>query len=82
MRGILPEGVRLRTDKMGFETPTGRLLHDNRAFFMDLLQRHLSDPFVRTDAVARSFEAGHIEERLLSSILSYLTWKEQFSIGN
>jgi asparagine synthase (glutamine-hydrolysing) len=82
MKGMMPETVRTRTDKMGYNTPTGRLLQDNQPFLMDLIRRHLSDPFVRTDSVAKAFAAGQIQENLLCSLLSYFSWKEQFGISN
>jgi asparagine synthase (glutamine-hydrolysing) len=82
MKGIMPETVRTRADKMGYNTPTGRLLQDNQSFLMDLLRRHLSDPFVQADSVAKAFEVGQIQENLLCSLLSYFSWKEQFGISN
>lgn len=81
MRGVIPEAVRQRTDKMGYETPTGRLLRDNRVMFLPLLQRHLDDEIIDARAVLRRFDSGRLDQRLLCSALSYLTWKEEFGVA-
>lgn len=81
LSGVLPDEVRMRKDKMGFETPTGRLFQDNKVFFQDLLRRHLGDPLVRVPHVLQAYMNSTIEETLLCSVCSYLTWKEQFQIN-
>jgi len=81
MRGVLPESVRARTDKMGFDTPTGRLLRENETFFLGLLSRHEDDPFVDVAALRRGLSQGGAEENVLCSLLSYLSWKETFDVA-
>lgn len=80
MEGVLPEEIRWRTDKMGYETPTGALLRANRSMFLPLLERHTDDPVVDAGALARRFEDPGLDERLLCSVLTYLTWKEMFDV--
>ncbi len=79
MRGILPDEVRNRTDKMGYETPSGRLIRRNRALFLPLLRRHAGDPILDTNAIEKKFDSEQLDERLLCSAISYLSWKETFA---
>lgn len=81
MNGILPEGVRRRTDKMGYETPTGRLIRQNRQLFLPLLQRHRDDPILDVRVLERRFDADGTDERLLCGAVSYLSWKEAYSVS-
>lgn len=80
MSGVLPEGVRRRTDKMGYETPTGSLIRQNRDMFLPLLDRHRGDPVLNVPAIERRFESEALDERLLCSAVSYLSWKETFAV--
>lgn len=79
MTGILPNEVRNRTDKMGYETPTGHLIRQNRALFVPLLARHRDDTVLDVPAIERRFESEALDERLLCGIVSYLSWKETFA---
>jgi asparagine synthase (glutamine-hydrolysing) len=80
MRGRLPEEIRVRTDKMGFDTPTGRLLSGGKVPFSDLLRRNGADRLLDTSAIAKAFSSGSINENVLCSALSYLTWAEEFGV--
>jgi asparagine synthetase B (glutamine-hydrolysing) len=77
---VLPEAIRLRKDKMGFDTPTARLMGDNQAFFASLMLRHRDDPLVDVPAVLDACQRGAVEEALLCAVCSYLTWREQFDV--
>ncbi len=81
MRQDVPTRILDRTDKMGFETPTGRLLRENRDFFADLMRRHADDPFVQGSAVAEAMTGPGLDENLLCSIITYLSWKEEFGLS-
>lgn len=78
MDGILPAEVQNRTDKMGYETPTGRLLRRNGTAFQALLERHRDDAVLNVPALVRDFGSEALDERLLCAALSYLSWKEAF----
>jgi asparagine synthase (glutamine-hydrolysing) len=78
MHGMLPEVVENRTDKMGYDTPTGRLIRESRDTFLPLLRRHAGDPILDTEAVARDFDSPRIDEDFLCGALSYLSWREVF----
>ncbi len=80
MSGILPEEIRLRTTKMGFDTPTSRLLRDNRQFFERILARHHADRHVDVPAVEKAYAEGIVGEDVLSAVLTYLTWREVFNV--
>lgn len=82
MTGILPDAVRNRTDKMGYETPTGHLIRQNRAIFLPLLARHRDDTVLDVPAIEHRFESAAFDERLLCGVVSYLSWKETFAVGN
>jgi len=76
--GLLPDVVRDRTDKMGYETPTGSLLRRNGGLFRDLLERQRDDAVLDVPALLRNFAAPAMDERLLCAACSYLSWKETF----
>jgi asparagine synthase (glutamine-hydrolysing) len=78
MHGLLPEAVENRTDKMGYDTPTRRLIRENREVFLPLLQRHAGDSVLDTEAIVRDFDSPRIQENLLCGAVSYLSWKEMF----
>jgi len=80
MNGILPDEVQRRTDKMGYETPTGRLIRQNRAMFLPLLERHRDDTVLDVPALERQFESEGLDELLLCGAISYLSWKETFAV--
>lgn len=80
LTGVLPEPIRLRKDKMGFSTPTGRLFRDNKVFFTGLMQRQRNDPFVDVPALLAAHEKQAVEDTLLCSVCSYFTWREQFDV--
>ena len=80
MAGILPEEVRTRRDKMGYDTPTGQLIRDNQPHFEGLLARNADDEIVDAQAVTRALARGVIDENLLCSIVTYLSWKELFAV--
>ena len=82
LAGVLPDPIRLRKDKMGFDSPTARLFNDNRTFFDCLLERHHEDPLIDVPAVMAANKNGSVEETLFCGICSYLTWREQFDIRN
>ncbi|HAR97350.1 MAG TPA: asparagine synthase (glutamine-hydrolyzing) [Syntrophus sp. (in: bacteria)] len=79
--GVIPDAVRWRRDKMGYDTPTGRLLSENRAAFLDLFRRHADDPILNSPRLARDFAAGRVDELILCSAVSYLSWRERFGLA-
>jgi asparagine synthase (glutamine-hydrolysing) len=81
MEGVLPAEVQRRTDKMGYDTPTGKLIRHNRDTFLPLLARHRDDPVLDVSAIERRFESQGFDERLLCSAVSYLSWKETFAVA-
>ncbi len=82
MRGVLPDEIRTRTDKMGYDTPTGQLLRGGAAFFGDLLERNESDPLLDVHALKKGLERDIVNENILCSALSYLSWKEQYGLSD
>ncbi len=81
MQGIVPETVLMRTDKMGFDTPTGRLLLENREFFVERIQRSAAGHLLNIPAILRDYESGSIDEHLLCSICSFVSWAETFGVA-
>jgi len=81
MGGVLPDEIRWRTDKMGFETPTKRMINAKMPLFRSLLRRHSGDGVVNTQVVEKLMGNRDVDERLLSSVFSYLTWKELFDLA-
>lgn len=80
MRGLLPEEVRTRRDKMGYDTPTGSLLRDAAEQFDPLLKRCEADPIVDAVAVGRALRDERTNENVLCSLLSYLSWREEYGV--
>jgi hypothetical protein len=80
MHGILPPEIAWRTDKMGYDTPTGRLIYENRDIFAPLLQRHYDDPVLNCRSIEKAYEAGGLNENVLCSAVSYLAWKEAYGV--
>jgi asparagine synthase (glutamine-hydrolysing) len=80
MEGILPTEVQKRFDKMGYETPTGRLIRQNRDVFIPLLARHRGDSVLDVPAIERRFGSRALDDRLLCRAVSYLSWKETYSV--
>jgi asparagine synthetase B (glutamine-hydrolysing) len=80
MHGLLPEGIENRTDKMGYDTPTSRLIRESGDVFLPLLARHQGDPVLDTGAVIRDFSSPRLRADTLCSAVSYLAWKETFSV--
>ncbi len=80
MCGILPDRVRLRKVKMGFDTPTGRLIRDSSGFFIELMRRNFSDPIIDVKSLMHAFNSGRVNETFLCSACSYLSWKETFGL--
>jgi len=78
MEGTLPDAVRNRTDKMGYETPTGSLLRRNSPMLRALMERQRDDKVLDVPALERLFDSEALDERLLCSAMSYLSWKETF----
>lgn len=81
MEGILPAEIRDRTDKMGYETPTRRLIRQNGGMFRALLSRHRDDPILNVPVLERQFDSAGLDERSLCGAVSYLGWKETFSVS-
>lgn len=81
MTGILPEEIQWRTDKMGYETPTGRLIRQNRKIFLPLLARNRGDKVLNVPAIESRFDREDFDERLLCSAVSYLAWREVFAVS-
>jgi asparagine synthase (glutamine-hydrolysing) len=80
MKGTIPDEVRLRTDKMGYDTPTGRLFRDERVFFDGILSESASDRLVDVRRVKDDFAAGRMDAESLCSVLSYLSWRMEFGV--
>ena len=81
MEGILPVEVQKRTDKMGYDTPTRRLIQQNRKIFQPLMARHRKDSVLNVPVIERLFDSEKIDERLLCSAMSYLSWQETFQVS-
>lgn len=56
MRGIVPEKILNRRDKVGFETPEKELIINNVGAIRDLLSQDLGLPFVKKDNLLREFD--------------------------
>lgn len=80
LQSCLPEEIKTRRTKMGYDTPTLRLLRQNMPFFRDLLQRHERDHFLDTPALLRDYNVGKADEHVLSTACTYLSWKEAFHL--
>jgi len=76
----LPEAVKNRVDKMGYETPTKRLFEESKDYFSQLLNRHLNDEIINVPKLKTDYLAGNAEEHLLCSMFSFLQLRELFKI--
>lgn len=74
--GCIPDSVKNRTDKMGFDTPGKRLMHDNKEFFVDILKRNINNKYIEVDNVMRNFKNNNINESLMCRIFTFLSWNE------
>lgn len=54
MRGIVPEAILTRRDKIGFETPEVRLLNRHRAQIEEWIEAATSVPFLKADEVRKT----------------------------
>lgn len=77
---LVPAEVTQRTDKMGYETPTGRLLNEVSGIFKPLLDRHRDDPIINVPTISKMLDSNSGDERLMCSALGYLAWKETFGV--
>ena len=80
MSGVIPDDIRDRRDKMGYETPTERLIQRNSDMFIALLSRNHHDSVLDVPKLEREFTSDRLDGFTLSSALSYLAWKETFSV--
>ena len=80
MSGIIPDEIRDRRDKMGYETPTKRLIQRNSEMFLALLSRNRDDSVLDVPRLEREFTSERLDGYTLSSALSYLAWKETFAV--
>ena len=80
MEGFLPVEVQKRTDKMGYDTPTRKLIQQNRKTFQPLMARHRNDSVLNVPVIEGLFDSEKLDERLLCSAVSYLSWKEIFEV--
>jgi asparagine synthase (glutamine-hydrolysing) len=78
LNGYLPESVKNRTDKMGYDTPSKRLLLDNKEFFLEILKRNLDDNYINVKNVMKDFTNDGINESLLCRIFTFLSWREAY----
>ena len=81
MTGMLPEVITSRTDKMGYDTPTGRLIRHNKDVFQSLFIRHRNDNILNISAIEKKLESGRLDERILCAAVTYLSWKETFLVS-
>lgn len=80
LTNCLPDEIRNRKDKKGFETPSKRLIMDNKEFFIDLIKRHEKDEYINTENVLDGLTNGNINGSLLCRILTFFGWRETFAI--
>lgn len=84
MRGILPEAIRSRTDKMGFSSPESTWARGPlQSFYREQLAQ-LDDALIDADAARKDFEqfaAGQRPfDRSLWRLISFQCWMTQFKI--
>ncbi len=80
MHGLIPDAIESRTDKMGFDTPTGRLLLENKKHFVEILNGYKENQYIDVGNVIRDFRDGSMDANLLCSIISFCSWREVFKI--
>ena len=80
MDGYIPDSIKNRTDKMGFDTPIKRLFGENRELYLDILSRHRNDEFIDVKNTIEGFSNNSIHPNLLCSIFTFLSWREVFEL--
>lgn len=78
--GILPDLIKDRTTKMGYETPSRRLFFENMEFFSEILSRNSDDEYVDVPNIIRGVNNGSIDDRIMCRIFTFLSWREMFNI--
>lgn len=78
--GVLPDSIKNRTDKMGYETPSKRLFFENKDFFLEILNRNINDEYINVPNTIKGIINNNIEDKILCRILTFLSWREMFSI--
>lgn len=84
MKGIIPEKVRLRTDKVGFATPEKNWLLSKRDFIEDVLNsnKELIKNYLNLDRLIRDYSSGEIfkEGFFLWRVINFIIWRDIYRI--
>lgn len=83
MKGILPEEIRLRKDKVGFATPEKKWLWKNKDLFLKILidNKKLLADYINLNLVIEDFNNGKIfkEKFLIWRIINFTIWYNIFA---
>lgn len=80
MDGVIPDEIRDRSDKMGFETPILALFTGGKKLVLEILDNNRSDEIINLEKVSKDFQRGRINHFFLCSVLTYLSWRKVFKI--
>ncbi|MCX7760505.1 MAG: asparagine synthase (glutamine-hydrolyzing) [Hydrogenothermaceae bacterium] len=84
MKGILPEPIRLRKDKIGFATPEKKWIDGNKNLFISLIKenKYLLNDFLNIELVLEDFKNGSIfkEGFFIWRIINLLLWRQMFKV--
>jgi asparagine synthase (glutamine-hydrolysing) len=83
MQGILPEEIRLRKDKLGFPTPQGTWLQQNKKGIRALFSSGnlLSDEYINTDFIINNLDNLLSNEGTVQEVWQYINlelWLQVF----
>lgn len=84
MRGLLPEAVRLRADKMGFVTPGHHWLQQGLPYLHDLFSTKNAPGlahYLQTDKVLQALRQGQNGEEFLWRCVNLAMWLQVFFAG-
>ncbi|WP_297213204.1 MULTISPECIES: asparagine synthase (glutamine-hydrolyzing) [Thermodesulfovibrio] len=84
MRGIIPEKIRLRTDKVGFATPEKNWLLSKRDFIEDILHSNndLIKDYLSLNRLLKDYGSGKIfkEGFLLWRVINFIIWRNIYRV--
>jgi len=86
MKGIIPEKIRLRTDKRGFVMPDRELLNGARHFVKGIVERlpaasNIYDVRGIRDNILTSISHGDLYKPIVWRIINAIIWQDKFDVG-
>jgi asparagine synthase (glutamine-hydrolysing) len=86
MKGIIPERIRMRTDKRGFEMPDRQLLSGAQRFVEDVIERlpgksSIFDVRDLRENILTAISSEEVYRPIVWRILNGIIWQDRFNVG-